>query len=333
MTSRLQGLITQYKQTANSTNWKRKAELEKEIRNAIFDEDPQPRGPFGIVLARFLGGSRQDYDHRSTLLNSGPWVNSFWNMLDKGVAQYTVIRLYRESKALAEKENMEFVDAAEYVIDDYEKSGYSASTPDGRKFRKAAPYSKSQRSSAPPVSTPLPAAMPVNGAGEEPSFLSMDSQQSRSKTLLVRLNVLVEDFVRASMVEYKDVDFHEQQKAVDDFRHFVHEACEDLRRNVNRLRATAVKSAKAKKVSRDEFRKACEVLGLGQGFTFGKEINLTAAKRAMLKRAAQLHPDHNGGETNKVQEYQTVIESLAVLETYVKGLNSHATGERTHEGH
>ncbi|MGH9919815.1 MAG: hypothetical protein ACRD6W_13245, partial [Nitrososphaerales archaeon] len=85
------------------------------------------------------------------------------------------------------------------------------------------------------------------------------------------------------------------------------------------------------RVSRDNLREAAEVLGVS--VVWGRDVDLKKAKKIMLTRAAQLHPDQKGPQTDQQKaEYRAVIEAYKTIERYMEGRKSHEDGERSHEG-
>jgi Cdc6-like AAA superfamily ATPase len=85
------------------------------------------------------------------------------------------------------------------------------------------------------------------------------------------------------------------------------------------------------RVTREKLREATEVLGIS--IVWDRDVDLRKAKKIMLQRCAQLHPDKTGSMSDAQKtEYTAVVDAYKTLERYMEGRKSHAFGERSHEG-
>jgi hypothetical protein len=317
----LKSLISQYKETESSMSEKQKAELEQQLWN-IIQGLPEERAGFRSKrdwAAAKLGGSSRDYEQRSALIMAGPWVNPLWEMLENKVARHAVQLIFREAKArVARASNRLSQDEAlRQVIDEYNARENTATTKDGRTFRRQAPT----RPPPPPVDSVM-------------TEMDMDSPQGqRSKVFLGKMTALTDEFIRTSLLELSHVEEMTVKLAKDELVSFIREACDDFRRRVYSLRSASKKEReRLSRITRDELRGAAEVLGIP--VVWDKDVDLRLAKKIMLRRCAQLHPDKVGPMSdNQKAEYNAVIESYKTLERYMESRKPNAVGERSsHEG-
>jgi uncharacterized protein (DUF849 family) len=111
---------------------------------------------------------------------------------------------------------------------------------------------------------------------------------------------------------------------MEDFIVIVQEAGEDLRRHVYDVKSQSKQASKPRKIGMERVRQACEVLGLSM--TPGQSIDLKVAKKAMLRRASQLHPDRNNNSKQTQLEYQAVVEAYKTLELFMEGMKPNENG-------
>lgn len=117
----------------------------------------------------------------------------------------------------------------------------------------------------------------------------------------------------AGKVAGLDAYLVQQLKA--DYGAFLREAHEDLHRDLDRMhRKKAERKVVARRVTREGFGAACEVLGTF--IRFGEDVDLRDIRRRALKRAGELHPDKNQGSGARNEEYQRVIEARNLLVRY-----------------
>lgn len=311
-------LIAQYREQRGSMGEKQKAEAERRLWEAhCVSSGAGNHGYRRDWFAKVLDGSAGAYEHRQMMLNAGPWVDPLWDMLDKGAAHYVVVRLFRQAREVAAKEQIAHERAVRRVIDEYNAAGVVAHSQDGKVFRRMTPTEKAR--SIPPPSDHEP----------DSDFGSLGTQNARSKKFLIQLSVLTDSYLK-SCVEGPDDDTQlALRMASEEFVSFVREAAEDFKRRVNAVRSMVRKESRRQKVSREQFRQACEVLNLP--YAYGQKIDLRFCKKTMLKRAAPLHPDRNNGSHSARAEYQAVVESYQVLEQYAEGMKLNEDGERSHE--
>jgi len=308
-------MISSYKGNSKSMTERQKAELESQLwASYTASSGKSSNGSSREWLVTVLGGKSRDYELRFTLWNAGEWVQPLWDLLENGMPRTTAVRLMREARSNASLNRVSLAVSLQAVLAAYNESGYEARTPEGKTYRRTSPGQKSQQETE---------------SESNPIFDSDQFQITRSKKFRDKLVALTSEYVRTSLTDYPNIDVIEARRAVDDFTSFVREACEDLRRKISVMRSEGRKDSKRQKVTRDQLRHACEVLGIS--VIYGHVPDLRVAKRAMLKRARELHPDRHGGSEKTRAEYQAVIESYGVIETYEKGLTVHANGDRSNE--
>jgi hypothetical protein len=318
-------LIAVYKASLDSVTEFEKAQLEKELwdvycSSCVNGKLPGPRRDwFKSVMDEPQGR----YEHRSLMLASGPWVLPFWKMYEAKIPHWTVFRLYHSAKQRAVELETSYEEASEHVIRAHPSkpvAAFSKLVPSSRTFPSGTDL---LRAAGPPPAEEGPSFEPGPAARFDPS----DSQSAKTRAFVSALNSLVDGYVAASLHGLPgDEDY--LNKSVSDFLMFVEEASEDLRRRVGayRVRSKNVVIAPVR-VTRSQFRTACEVLGVT--CSYGSPVDLKACKRMMMKRAARLHPDRNGGSHAAVSEYKAVIDSYDVLEKYAEGIRQE-DGDSTH---
>jgi hypothetical protein len=315
----LKELLAQYRANGKSMSEKAKAIAESSIWNVWQNTAGMPKYKDRRHWASAtFGGAPAEYEIRSQLLQAGPWVDSLWALIDEGISRSSVRQLFRQARTVAAGEKISLAEAVQNVIDEYKKKGHEAHTPDGKVYRRMSPLEK-QRSQPPPEDVPIE--------------MDMDSTQNRrSKQFLLRLSALSDEFLRTSVPGLSGIDDMSMKLAKDEFISFVREAAEDLRRRVYIMRAQSKKDrTRESRVSRDKLRQASEVLGMS--VVWGRDLDLRKAKKIMITRCAQLHPDRTGGMNEQQKaEYTAVVEAYKTLERYMEGRKSHEDGERSHEG-
>jgi hypothetical protein len=321
MSDDLRLLLVDYKEKLATMSEKQKAESEQCIWMA-WEETPnmpkfESRRDWAVAT---FGGSAAEYETRSMMLLAGPWTEPLWRMVDEGVSRGSVRNLFRQARKMVADEQVPHETALQRVIEAYNKMGYVAKTADGKVYRRMSPTEK-QRSRPPPAMEDVPIEM------------DMDSTQNRrSKLFLSRLTSLTDEFLRKSVPGLNGIDELQTKIYRDEFVSYMREAVDDLRRRVYALRSSAKKErTRLSRVSRDSLRLASEVLGIS--VVWSQDVDLKKAKKIMLTRAAQLHPDQKGPQTEQQKaEYRAVIEAYKTLERYMEGRKSHEDGERSHEG-
>ncbi len=309
MNAELERLIGQYKDTESSMTERQKAEFEhklwKDIVKGLPDERKGMHSQRDWCMARL--GKGNFYEERSALLLAGAWAGPLFNMLqmmvetdrsDKAVKRaYSIIKNHRQRAVKKVKE-----------------SGFKISYEEAlRQILEA------------PKSTP---------AVDDAAF-SMDiddPQGRRTKQFIKRVSALTDEFIRTSVRGISNVEEMTVRVAKEDLMSFVREACDDFRRRVYVLRTASKKERERLiRVTRDDLREAAEVLGIS--IVWNKDVDLRFAKKVMLGRCAQLHPDKAGPMSDRQKaEYTAVIDSYKILERYMEGRKSHEDGERSHEG-
>ncbi len=303
-------MINEYKEKKDSLSDKEKAEFEERLWNAYLRSDMCERGAEKRKwLKDILNGHQADYEMRSSLWRAGEWVDPFWNLLQNGESMWTVTRLFRETKKLVFEGNMPREPAIKYVINSYESTGYQVES-HGKKYRRR---TSAERVKLNPELAPN--SIPFRG---------LSNQNTKSKQFTLRLIALAKEYVSSSIEGVLPIDDPEALKVTEDFIAIVQEAGEDLRRRVYDVKSQSKQSSKPRKIGREQVRQACEVLGLSM--TSGQNINLKAAKKAMLRRASQLHPDRNNNSNQTQLEYQAVVEAYKTLELFMEGMKSNESG-------
>lgn len=317
--NKLQELITTYAQERGQMSEKQKAEAEVRIWDMHLtsiprgEEKPERR----YWLSSTLNGTLAEFELRNSLINAGAWVEPLWKMSESGTPLYTIIRLFRKARFMAVSDKMP-CEAALRVVLDYYNSGYDARSQNGKAVKRRHPTFKPRSKSSIPPSE-----------HERINSDSSSSQNTRSKQFLSDIMSLVEVYSTASVSDLGSDDFVLLQMAKEDFMNHAREAVEDFRRRISASRASSRKNEKKQKITRDKFKRACEVLNLP--YTYGRPVDLRICKRTMLKRAGPLHPDRNNGSHSARVEYQAIIESYVTLETYSEGLKNE-NGDRINEG-
>ena len=202
-------------------------------------------------------------------------------------------------------------------IDEYNDVGYIARTAGGRVYRRRTPEERFRSSQ--------PSSIEID--------MDMDgTQNTRSKQFMTRVMSLSDEFLRTSVPDLSEIDSMTMKLAKDDFVSFVRESVEDLRRKILTMRQQSKKDrGRASRVSRDGLREASEVLGIS--VVYGVDVDLHRAKKIMIRRCAQLHPDKNGPVTEQQKnEYTAVVNAFKTLETYMEGRKLNENGERSHAG-
>jgi len=315
----LRDKIAQYKATSSTMSEKEKAEAENRIWEVWVGLSGMPKfkSRRNWAAATF-GGPCAQYEIRSQLLLAGSWTDPLWQMIEDGVTRGAVRNVFRQARVKVAKQ-IPHAEAVSQAIADYNKRGYTARTADGKLYRRMSPLEK-QRSQPPPADISF--EMDMDG-----------TQNQRSKQFLSKLVALADEFLRTSVPGLSGIDDKSMKLARDEFVSFVQEAAKDLRRQVYTMRSQTKKDReRSSRVSRDVFRKAAEVLGIS--VVWNQDVDMRKAKKIMLTRCAQLHPDKHGGHMSDEQkaEYTAVVNAYKTLERYMEGRKSHEDGERSHEG-
>jgi hypothetical protein len=312
----LQQLIAEYKKAFGSLSEKQRAEEERDLYELAC---PDGKGAKREWMVANLGGQAQHYEHRAMLIMAGPWVDPLWKMFDEGVSRQTIVNLFRQARNLIARKHLAGEVALQQVIEEYNKTGHEARTPDGKIYRRRTPMEK-QRSQPPPSMSQIPVEMDMDA-----------TQNRRSKQFFSRLIALTDEYVRTSLVGLNHIDELEIKIAKDEFSSYIREACEDFRRRVYVMRSSSKKDRERRsRITREQLRQAAEVLGIP--FVWDRDVDLKKAKKIMLRRLAQLHPDKGATTEAQKAEYTAVREAYDTLERYMEGRQSHAVGERSHEG-
>jgi hypothetical protein len=316
----LKELLAQYKGSSAQMSEKAKAIAENNIWNVWQNTAGMPKyKDRRHWAAATFGGAPAEYEIRSQLLQAGPWVEPLWAMIDDGISRSSVRNLFRQARTSAIKKKLPPAEALSLAIDEYNKTGHQAHTPDGRVYRRMSPLEK-QRSQPPPSMSDVPTEMDMDS-----------SQNRRSKQFLSRLTALADEFLRTSVPGLSGIDEMGAKIAKEEFVSFVREAAEDLRRRVYVLRSQMKRDrTAASRVSREELRYASEILGIP--IVWGRDLDLRKAKKIMLQRCAQLHPDKGATTEQQKAEYSAVVEAYKTCERYMEGRKSHEDGDRSHEG-
>jgi hypothetical protein len=316
MNDQVRLLIAHYKASFSVWSEKQKAEAERDLWMVFKAANPEYRGGKREWLKTTLEGPSLNYEHRSQLIMAGPWVNQLWTLLDEHMTYSTVITLFRLARDRMSKTQIPGEEAVRQVVEEYNSQGHIAKTPDGRVYRKMTPLER-QRTQPPP-------SMILIG-------MDMDAPQNkRSKQFMSRLVALADEYVRTSLTNTSHIDEMMLKIAKDEFTSFVREACDDLRRRVYNLRSSSKKDLeRLTRVTRSQIQEASEVLGIS--IVWGGEVDLRKAKKIMLRRCAQLHPDKTGSMTEEQKtEYTAVVNAYKTIERYMEGRKSNAAGERSH---
>ena len=308
-------MIARYKASFDSWTEKQKAEAERDLWNTFKSENPSYLGGKREWLKSTLGGPSLNYEQRSQLIMAGPWVGQLWAMIDSGTTQNSVIKLFRQARDRVAKTQIPGEEAVRQVIEEYNSRGHEAKTPSGKVYRRVTPLERQR----------------TNPPSDIPIEMDMDaSQNRRSKQFMSRLIALADEYIRTSLTNTSHIDEMMLKIAKDEFASFVREACDDLRRRVYVLRSSSKKDLqRLTRTTREQLREASEVLGIS--VVWGGEIDLRKAKKIMLRRCAQLHPDKTGSMTDEQRaEYTAVINAYKTIERYMEGRKSNAVGDRSH---
>jgi len=313
MNDELRDLIAQYKKSFPTMTEKQRAEEERDL---YLLANPDQRGGKREWMVANLGGATQHFEQRAMLIMAGPWVNPLWKMFDEGTSRNTIILLFRKARDLVSHKHMQGDEAIQKVLEEYNSQGHEAHTPEGRRYRRMSPVEK-QRSRPPPMT-------------DVPIEMDMDATQNRrSKQFMLRLMALTDEFVRTSLVGISHIDELEMKIAKGEFTSYIREACDDFRRRVYNMRSSSKKEReRLSRVTRDELRQAAEVLGIP--IVWDKDVDLRKAKKIMLRRCAQLHPDRGPVSDEQKAEFTAVREAYGTLERYMEGRKSNEVGERSH---
>lgn len=296
-------LLSEYRAELEKLTQRERAERELQIYLALGGV-----GQRREVLKKTLGGNVGEYELRQTLLGADEWADPLWELWDKGTPVHTVHRLLIQTRQRAKLKSERCSVALQRVLDEY-RQGWLRHTAEGKAY-----YAGRAPTPEPP---PAPAASPPEPRGGE-------DENRLSKAFAEQLRIMTSQFVRTACAGLEDYD---ASKITDDFTGYVREALDDLRRKLTaaRKRIRAKQDQPLAHVTRASFDHACEILVVHG--KHGKPIDLREAKRRMLRRAADAHPDRWGGSTHAVEEYQAIIGAYSVLEQYMEELT--ARNERT----
>ncbi len=305
---KLEELVQLYRETQDTLSEWEKAELENQIWEARFDREGPGLSRISERREWFrnkFGGNCNIYEKRSALFRSREWTQPIWDKINGGMPLTTAYPLYKRAKELSKVSGDSEQKSLEIIL----KNPRAGLPP-------IPPPSGVQVITAPPVIAPKEEPIPVIhhkkekiNPKEEPSETP---QISNSKEYFRRMKDLTDSFVKSSLV---DIEPYLADQLSQEFTGWVREAYDDLRRKVSKHRQEASRTDNPRKrVSRAVFKRACEVLAFQA--VFGKSLDLRAAKRRMITRARDLHPDRRDGSTETVAEYRAVVEAYQVLEQY-----------------
>lgn len=260
-----------------------------------------------------FGGTYAQYERRAALYHARDWTQPLWEKIKGGSSLNDVYNYYKRAKELGKLNGKPgpsaFRASLELVLVDK-----NAGLPPPVVVVKPVPEQRAVPS--PKEKEEEPAPEPKEAAHRRPvdyQDVTGLPQISNSKEYLRRMKELTDDFVRSSL---GDIDPYQADILTAEFMGWIREAYDDLRRKVSKYRQEANSESTKKRVSKEAFKRACEVLSF-RG-TFGKPIDLRAAKKRMFVRARDLHPDSNEGSTEKVAEYDAVQKAYRVLEQYTE---------------
>jgi hypothetical protein len=258
-----------------------------------------------------------EFEIRAQFLQAGPWVDPLWKLVDEGMSRHVAVRIFRQTKVRVAKERLTYEVALEKEITDYNSMGYIARTAGGRLCRRRTPDERFRTN--PPSSIDI--EMDMDG-----------TQNARSKQLMTKVTAIAEEYLRTSVQELSEIDSMTMKLAKEEFISVVRETVEDFRRKIGNMRHQSKQDRiRSSRISRDILRGASEVLGVP--VVYGSDVDLRKAKKIMLRRCAQLHPDKAGpmSEQHKA-EYTAVVNAYKTLETYMEGRKPNEDGERNHAG-
>lgn len=293
--------IAEYNELSQYMSWKEKAESEMRLwesykLNCV--SHPDFTGVRRIWLKKYFSDTVSDLENRFILVrNDGDWSDHLWKMLDDNMSIFFVMKVFRDTKDLIKSHGIDGHRAFDIVISDYNNGDISVSN-NGKLFRKkrpADPYSHQL------FSKPLEVKPNQTSSPKWKEFLSKVSE--------VMLDFVNENY---SNVMYNESE-PEHKLALDEYLDFVKMATNDFKKNLSRSKGSFTKSTA---VSHDQFSLACEVLNIPSTIKYGSNIDMKLYKKIAFKRAAALHPDRNNGSHSSVNEYQSVMESIAILEKY-----------------
>jgi len=293
--------INRYLKSKDSMNEKAKAEMETKIwdswRKAGLKKYLNKRDWARDVF----NGPSFEYTFRAQLLQAGPWADPLWKLIDEGMSRHSAIRIFRIAKDRVAKEQIQNHEALQQEIDSYNSTGHSAKSQSGKIYRRRTPEEK-YRSSV-PSSVDVEIDMDIDG-----------SHGTRSKQFMTRIVALADEFLRTSLPGLTGIEDIVIKRSKEEFISFIRESVEDLRRKVSSARQQSKKDAVVR-VSRDALREASEVLGVS--IVYGVGADLRKAKKIMIRRCAQLHPDKNGPMSDSQKnEYTAVVNAYKTLENY-----------------
>lgn len=315
--SELEDKILAYMDVSHTLNSRQKAVSEREIWELHQKEKPDKPGVKREWLKEMFGGAAGEYAYRGQILEQGEWAEDLWGLLDRNINYFTVAEIMRTAKKEADVRGIPRRDAVRTQISLLEKNGLRQEASTGKWVRKSR--------------TPVQPIVTTNGVDKEKEAIhaeveglfSFGTQNAKGKTLLLRVEALVDGYVKESVVSSNDVQEFHLQLVKEEFLSFVREACEDFRRHVLSVKAQIRREDRKQKVSREALRHAGDVLGLVPAF--GKPIDLKAAKKLMFKRCSPLHPDRFVGQPRsevREREYQSIIDAYKVMELYNEGLGT-----------
>ena len=302
--------IDHYIKSRNSMNEKAKAEAEQNIWNMWNVVPEMTRYDSRRTWAwKELNVSTSEAEIRSQLLQAGTWTDPLWQMIDSGMSRSTIRNLFRKARDKFSKEDVSHSEALKQVVHQYNSSGHLAHTQSGSVYRRRTPEEKQ-------VSEPV-------SLDTVTLLMDMDgSQSTRSKQFMARVLALTDEFFRTSLPGLASVDDTSMQLAKTEFTSVIRESVEDLRRKVYNMRQTSKEDlGRSTRVSSVDLRNAVDVLGLA--VDYGTQVDLRKAKKIMLRRCAQLHPDRSGQKNQEqLNEYTAVVNAYKTLEKYMEGLTN-----------
>lgn len=300
MSQRLITLTEEYKHKKDGLSEQQKAELENEIWFVYGTICGKRREERRIWFTSQFGGTQAEYDDRANLVNSGKEVEQLWRRLDKGMLRRTAVMLLREGKQRFHSENFNknktgeitLTEAIKGVLEEYDK--IEADKIEAAK--NAVPKKKAKK------------AKPDSGksTSEDPA--------NKSKKFFQSVRTLTDEFLKERL---KEVDPYFAKEISEEYVDWIREGYDDLRKKVSKHRADA-KKERVGKIGRTRFQNACEILAI-RG-TFGKPVDLMAAKRCKMQRVKQLHPDKNEGNRETEREFQSVVEAYDLIQEYMEQL-------------
>ncbi len=296
-------LISEYEEIRRSNDEKEKALCESRMYRASLMGSIRI---FAKWASEKFGEPPVCYEQRLSLVSAGEWAEPLWKMLDDGASRNTVIELFRAAKRNVTEPTVSPREALAKILEEYRSN--NSVLPKGVK-PKAEKAAKS-----------VSMSMDMD-----------DSQNKRSKQFLNRITTLADEFIRTSIRNITPIEEMGVKVAKEEFTLFIREACDDFRRRVYVLRSGSRKDQeRSSRITRDNLRDAAEVLGIS--VVWGNKVDLRFAKKMMMTRCAQLHPDKAGAMSDKQKgEYTAVVEAYKTFDRYMEGFKSHEDGERSHE--